>query len=99
MDGIYLCLDVGGTGIKAAPVDGSGTILQPIRYFPSKAKETADVLLSHFNHIFEAIHQKGRVASGLRLAFPEPFDYEKGICILRGLDKYEDWINMMRCMG
>lgn len=51
MDGIYLCLDVGGTEIKAAPADGRGTILQPIRYFPSKAKTAADVLLPHFNHI------------------------------------------------
>ena len=25
----------------------------------------------------------------MRLAFPGPFDYAKGICLLRGLDKYD----------
>lgn len=89
MDGIYLCLDVGGTEIKAAPIDGSGTVLQPVRHFPSRAKEPADVLLAHFIRIFEAIRQEGRTVSGLRLAFPGPFDYAKGICLLRGLDKYD----------
>lgn len=89
MDRAYLCLDVGGTEIKAAPIDGSGTILQPVRYFPSRARETADVLLAYFISILEAIRQEGRMVSGLRLAFPGPFDYERGICLLRGLDKYD----------
>lgn len=88
-DGIYLCLDVGGTEIKAAPVDRSGNILQTIRHFPSRAKEPADVLLAHFSGIFEAIRLKERAVSGLRIAFPGPFDYQKGVCLLQGLDKYD----------
>lgn len=88
-DGIYLCLDVGGTEIKAAPVDKNGNILRPVRHFPARAKETADVLLAHFAGIFEAVRQGERAVSGLRLAFPGPFDYERGVCLLRGLDKYD----------
>lgn len=88
-DGIYLCLDVGGTEIKAAPVDRSGNIHQTIRHFPSRAKEPADVLLAHFSGIFEAIRLKERAVSGLRIAFPGPFDYQKGVCLLQGLDKYD----------
>lgn len=87
--GIYLCLDVGGTEIKAAPVDRGGNILQPVRHFPARAKEAADVLLAHFAGIFEAIRRGEQAVSGLRLAFPGPFDYEKGICLLQGLDKYD----------
>lgn len=26
---------------------------------------------------------------GIRLAFPGPFDYEQGICLMKGLDKYD----------
>lgn len=86
---ICLCLDVGGTEIKAAPVDGAGDLLQPVRRFPARAKEPADVLLAHFTGIFETLRREAGTVSGLRLAFPGPFDYERGICLLQGLDKYD----------
>lgn len=89
MEGTYLCLDVGGTEIKAAPVDGAGDLLRPVRRFPARAKEPADVLLAHFTGIFEALRREAGAVSGLRLAFPGPFDYERGICLLQGLDKYD----------
>ena len=68
MKDIYLCLDVGGTEIKAAPVDAGGALLQPLRHFPARS------------------HQ---AISGIRLAFPGPFDYEAGICLLQGLGKFD----------
>lgn len=86
---IYLCLDVGGTEIKAAPADGAGNLLRPVRRFPARAKEPADVLLAHFTGIFETLRREAGTVSGLRLAFPGPFDYERGICLLQGLDKYD----------
>lgn len=34
---VYLCLDVGGTEIKAASLDKSGNLLTPVRHFPAMA--------------------------------------------------------------
>ncbi len=89
MERIYLCLDVGGTEIKAAPVGTDGCLLRPLRHFPAKAKEAKETLLENFSAIFSALRMEGRETAGLRLAFPGPFDYARGICLLRGLDKYD----------
>ena len=37
MQEVYLCLDVGGTEIKAAPLDYRGNFLAPVRHFPAMA--------------------------------------------------------------
>lgn len=87
----YLCLDVGGTQIKAAAVDEDGDLYGEIRYFPARAKVKKEALLAHFVAVMEEIRvPEGRV-KGIRLAFPGPFDYEQGICLMEGLDKY-DWL-------
>ena len=86
-----LCLDVGGTELKGAPVDG-GTLLAPLRHFPARSGEDRETLLDHFAAVFRELDAAAGtppVLGGLRLAFPGPFDYEKGICLLQGLDKYD----------
>lgn len=85
----FLCLDVGGTEIKAAPVDENGALLQPITYFPANAAGEAEEILSHFVAVFEKIRPTGQEIAGISLAFPGPFDYENGICLLQGLDKFD----------
>lgn len=82
----YICVDVGGTELKAALIDQSGALLTPIRYFPADSRQEAEPLLDHFAQILSSV---GGAADGVRLAFPGPFDYEKGICLLRGQDKYD----------
>ena len=84
MKDIYLCLDVGGTEIKAAPVDAGGALLQPLRHFPARSHQSAPTLLDHFASVLQEI-SPGQAISGIRLAFPGPFDYEAGICLLQGL--------------
>lgn len=86
-----LCLDVGGTELKGAPVD-NGVLAAPLQHFPAQAKEPRGPLLDHFARVFRDLDARSGApspAGGLRLAFPGPFDYEKGICLLRGLDKYD----------
>ena len=86
-----LCLDVGGTELKGAPVD-KGVLLAPLQHFPAQAKEDAGPLLDHFARVFRELDARSGASGpvgGLRLAFPGPFDYENGICLLRGLDKYD----------
>lgn len=91
MDCVTLCLDVGGTEIKAAPVQ-SGVLLSPIQYFPAHAHGTLTELNAHFADILQALYQlvpSGSVVRGIHFAFPGPFDYETGTCLIQGLDKYE----------
>ncbi len=86
-----LCLDVGGTELKGAPV-GNGVLLAPLQHFPAQSKESCGPLLDHFARVFRELDARSGASGpvgGLRLAFPGPFDYENGICLLRGLDKYD----------
>lgn len=89
MHEVYLCLDVGGTEIKAAPLDANGKMLSKIQYFPAMACADKKTLLEHFAHIFVSICPADKVPIEIDLAFPGPFDYENGICLLQGLEKYD----------
>ena len=88
MQEVYLCLDVGGTEIKAAPLDDRGNMLAEIRHFPAMAGADKETLLSNFARIFREICPADAAAAEIDVAFPGPFDYENGICLLQGLDKY-----------
>lgn len=85
----YICLDVGGTEIKTACVDEAGNLLQPVRHFPARAGENAENLLAHFAEIIRETNPVPEQSAGIRLAFPGPFDYERGICLMQGLAKYD----------
>ena len=89
MEPYIVCLDVGGTEIKAAALTPTGTLLSPILQVPAQAQEGAEALLAHFTEVIHALHQPGHVLSGVSFAFPGPFDYAQGICLLRGLNKYD----------
>ena len=54
MHEVYLCLDVGGTEIKAAPLDANGKMLSKIQYFPAMACADRRLCLNTL-HIF--LHQ------------------------------------------
>lgn len=85
----YICLDVGGTEIKTACVDESGNLKGPLRHFPARAGEDAEHLLAHFTEIIRETNPAPKQSAGIRLAFPGPFDYERGICLMQGLAKYD----------
>lgn len=85
----YLCLDVGGTQIKAAALDRDGNPAGEMRYFPAEAKGERQAVLEHFVSVMEEVRIPGAEVAGIHLAFPGPFDYGRGICLLRGLDKYD----------
>lgn len=86
-----VCMDVGGTEIKAAPVGAGGRLLAPVQHFPADAGRPADALLAHFAAIALAAADlaHGRTVRGVHLAFPGPFDYENGVSRMRKLDKYD----------
>ena len=87
----YVFLDIGGTQIKSAAY--MGEFLGPVHAVPSLAKEDRDTVLAHFLSII-ADRKAELDAAGIPLravgfAFPGPFDYPNGICLIRGLSKYD----------
>ena len=88
MEPKFVCLDVCGTQIKAASIDKDGHLSEPIQYFPARSGENAETILDHFIRIIRQVSEPDAIPA-LRLAFPGPFDYERGICLMRGLGKYD----------
>lgn len=84
-----LCLDIGGTEIKAAAAEKNGNVVSPICHFTAKAEKTEEQILNHFVQIFEKMKLPEYELSGVHFAFPGPFDYKNGICLLKGLNKYD----------
>jgi glucokinase len=61
--------------------------------YPAKSKEAKDVILGHFVDMIK--QQTNRIMDrhfrieGIGFAFPGPFDYERGISYIQGVDKFE----------
>lgn len=88
-----LLLDVGGTEIKMNALTSDGTfLLQKHQHAPAYAQESQATILAHFRSLllsFIQEYQEEYQLRGIGLAFPGPFDYEKGISLMQGLRKYE----------
>lgn len=92
MESCYLMMDVGGTGIKAGLFSRSGEMVERVRSFPARAKEGSEEIFRNFACIIQEM-AKDRMVEGIGMAFPGPFDYEKGISLMRG------WTNTIRSTG
>lgn len=85
-----ITLDVGGTEIKACALGEKGEALCETACFPSLAKENKEKILENFSRIFSYIADSvNGTLSGTALAFPGDFDYPGGVCLIKGIDKYE----------
>lgn len=80
---VILALDVGGTSVKSALVCDGALLGQPTRT-PIPSQAPSDVLLAAFTDIISRYPQ----AQALALAFPGPFDYQNGVCLVQGLEKF-----------
>ena len=89
-----IVFDIGGLFIKTAVMNELGKLV-PDSYmiYPSKSQEAKDELLAHFIELIKQqtnrIMDKTFRIDGVGYAFPGPFDYEKGISYIRGIDKFE----------
>lgn len=90
---IALGVDIGGSHITAIAVDmESHTIISGSRAeSPVDNKAEADVILSVWADTLKKILKNIPIfrLRGIGFAMPGPFDYPKGICLIRGVDKYE----------
>jgi glucokinase len=91
MEGVVLSADIGGSHITTALVDMQHRILLPgtlQRAHINSRGNTADIMNGWTTVMQETLH----LASGVQhigIAMPGPFDYEAGICLIKGLHKYD----------
>ncbi|MGG1678202.1 ROK family protein [Neobacillus sp. NRS-1170] len=90
----YLAFDVGGLFINGAVLNSRGEIIPNTEsYFPSKSNADREELLNHFVHIIcrqiAKILDKYFTIDGIGFAFPGPFDYQKGVSFISGVNKFE----------
>lgn len=96
---ITIGVDVGGSHISSAAVNGADFVLIPETYFSGAvdSKASKEVILERWgeviNKTIKAIHEtlKYPVSETIGIAFsmPGPFQYGTGIAMFEGNDKYE----------
>lgn len=90
-----LAFDVGGTYIKAGIVNKNGSVLEhTLTQCEAYSNGTADEIMEHFKKmtrdlVGNLIDVPGAQVFGIGYAFPGPFDYERGISYIQGLNKFE----------
>jgi glucokinase len=89
-----LLLDVGGTTIKGAVCALSGNDRIFARAdFDSRSDADAHTIILNFLRIFDtlirSIEDGDKKIAGIAFAFPGDFDYEKGIPLLKNVQKYD----------
>ena len=96
MEPKFVCLDVGGTQIKAAAIEKNGHLSAPIQYFPARSEENAETILDHFTRIIRQVWEPEAVPE-IRLAFPGPFDYEQENRSVEEKIECRGWGNLIPC--
>ncbi|REE67664.1 glucokinase [Paenibacillus taihuensis] len=90
---IIMAFDVGGTQIKAAVMRDGEIIASTVGHYDSRSELETEAVIDHFVDIFVDVLKRGDLSkepiSGFGLAFPGPFDYEHGVCLIQGLGKFE----------
>ena len=89
-----ISLDVGGTSIKSAIVSSDGKIIDhSISLIPIDSKGTSEKIIRTFvkpmSSLFQLAQSQKISIAGIGIGMPGPFDYENGISLIKGVDKYE----------
>lgn len=85
-----ICFDVGGTEIKAGLFHENNELIFPVLNYMSMADQSCATIVKHFVDIYiELCKGREEKVTEIAFAFPGPFDYEKGISYIHGIDKYE----------
>ena len=90
-------VDIGGSHISAAVVDlqHRSVVEDSLLRKHINSKEGAEQILNSWAEVIEQLFSKYPfVSKKIGVAMPGPFDYEKGICLIKGVDKYESLFNL-----
>ncbi len=89
---LVLASDIGGTHITCAVVDiSTWQILEHTisRSHVNSSQSAKSILQIWAQTIIQSINKSGTTITRLGFAVPGPFDYEKGISLMNGQDKYD----------
>jgi glucokinase len=84
-----LALDVGGSSVKSALVAADRQMVGDIRLDVINSSASATEILHTLAAIIAGHLENLREVRGISFAFPGPFDYEQGICLIQNLGKYD----------
>jgi len=87
--GPIIALDVGGSSVKSALLSADQQIMGKVCVDGIQSGATADEILNMLAAIIAGHLEKVREVRGIAFAFPGPFDYEQGICLIQNQAKYE----------
>ncbi|MDL2322461.1 ROK family protein [Bacteroidales bacterium OttesenSCG-928-A17] len=87
---IYIGVDIGGTHISCAPVDiRTGKIVGDVETARVDSKGSSTGILRSWQSALHSVIEKNKPIMGIGFAIPGPFDYEKGISLIEGVQKYD----------
>ena len=84
-----IALDVGGSSVKSALVVAGQQIIGDVCVDVIQSGATADMILNTLAAIITGHLDKVKTVRGIAFAFPGPFDYVQGICLIQNQAKYE----------
>lgn len=85
---------MGGFFIRGGVLNHQGKLItDTVSYYPSNSTADREQLIENFVDVISrqilTIMDKFFVIDGIGFAFPGPFDYEKGICLINGVNKFD----------
>ncbi len=87
---VYILFDVGGTEIKINLLTPEKeNVFSEFKKYPSLANRNRDEIFSHFVQILKDVYEPSYRVLGIGMAFPGPFDYKRGISLMKGISKYD----------
>lgn len=84
-----IALDVGGSSVKSALVAADQQIVGDVCVDVIQSGATANEILNTLATIIGSHLEKVNNARGVAFAFPGPFDYGQGICLIQNQAKYD----------
>ena len=93
-----IALDIGGTSIKSAIVNSNGIFLEnSCNIISIDSNKDKDYILNKFIHPIKEniklLNATENSFDGIAISICGPFDYEKGVCLIKNLDKYDSIYN------
>jgi len=88
----YIGVDIGGSHITAAHVDSTSyTIIDSsMKRERVSAMDDAETIFTSWASVLSSlIETSGSESTKIGIAMPGPFDYEEGICLMKGQEKYD----------
>ncbi|WP_018757080.1 ROK family protein [Paenibacillus terrigena] len=94
MNPFTIVFDVGGTAIKAAVTTAQGEVIEStVETYPAHSDQSKEFMLDHFYQLIRKqaakISDPNQTFAGVGYAYPGPCDYERGISLIQGLQKFD----------